>query len=456
MPTSRLIMTAAVVVLLVTVRALGQLSTNLLDDFDRSDNSTVGSTPTSPASLIWNEIETVAGAGAQIISSRLQLGSTTAGRDFAYVDVSSLSGYPVQLSLASDVVTWAFNMRQTRTDPSGFDASSYGIGFILGKTSDDVTTGEGYAVILGQSGSSDPIRLARFTAGPDLNSNFTDIISGNDYGNEFLSVKVAYTPSGDMWSLYVESGTSSFPRSDPRNTSTQVGSATMDNTFTLSLLKYMGCFWNHATIASDNAIFDDLYISDANQALPIQLASCTASVLRGNDVEVQWKTVSETNNFGFKIDRKRGESGPWTNIGFVEGHGTTLAPQSYSYLDHSVAFGKYQYRVRQIDLDRKYETFPEMEVNVGLEPGKSVLAQNYPNPFNPSTTIEFVVPQAGWVSLKVYNMLGQEITTLYDGNVEVGKVHTAEFCAGGLASGLYYYQLRGGGAVLTRRMMVLR
>jgi hypothetical protein len=190
--------------------------------------------------------------------------------------------------------------------------------------------------------------------------------------------------------------------------------------------------------------------------LPIQFASFTASVVRGSDVEVQWRTVSETNNFGFEIHRKRGDVAAWTCIGFVEGHGTTLAPQSYSYLDRSVPFGKYRYRVRQIDLDGKTETFPEMEVNVGLEPGKFVLAQNYPNPFNPSTTIEFVVPQAGWVSLKVYNMLGQEIATLYDGNVEASKVHTAEFNAGGLASGLYSYQLRGGGAVLTRRMMVLR
>jgi hypothetical protein len=197
-------------------------------------------------------------------------------------------------------------------------------------------------------------------------------------------------------------------------------------------------------------------ISPSGSPLPIQLASCTASVLRGSDVEVQWKTISETNSFGFKIDRKRGDAGLWTNIGFVEGHGTTLAPQSYSYLDRSVSFGKYQYRVRQIDLDGKSETFPEMEVNVGLEPGKSALAQNYPNPFNPSTTIEFIVPQAGWVTLKVYNLLGQEVVTLQDGDVEANKVHTKEFNAGALASGLYYYQLRGAGTILTKRMLLLK
>jgi hypothetical protein len=190
--------------------------------------------------------------------------------------------------------------------------------------------------------------------------------------------------------------------------------------------------------------------------LPIQLASCTASVLRGSDVEVQWKTVSETNNFGFEIHRRRGDSGPWTKMGFVEGYGTTLAPQSYSYLDRSVPFGMYQYRVRQIDLDGRTEIFPEMEVNVGLEPVRFVLAQNYPNPFNPSTTIEFIVPQAGRVTLKVYNLLGQEVATLQDGNVEANNVYAKEFSAGALASGLYYYQLRGAGTILTKRMLLLR
>jgi hypothetical protein len=200
---------------------------------------------------------------------------------------------------------------------------------------------------------------------------------------------------------------------------------------------------------------DDVQITSAGP-VPIQVASFTASVLRGSDVEVQWKTVSETNNFGFEIHRKRGDVGSWTTIGFVEGHGTTLAPQSYSYLDRSVPFGKYQYRVKQIDLDGKEETFPEMEVNVGLEPGKFVLAQNYPNPFNPGTTIEFVLPQAGWVTLKVYNLLGQEVATLQDGNVEANKVYATEFDAHGLASGLYYYQLRGEGTILTKRMLVLK
>ena len=173
-----------------------------------------------------------------------------------------------------------------------------------------------------------------------------------------------------------------------------------------------------------------------NSPLPIQLASTAANVVRGNDVEVGWKTVSETNNYGFEVYRKRGETGEWTNLGFIEGHGTTLAPQSYSYTDRSLSFGKYFYRIKQIDLDGKSETFPDMAVTVGVGPDKFVLAQNYPNPFNPSTVIEFVVPQSGRATLKVYNLLGQEVAALFDGDAEAGKIYTALFDASDVASGV--------------------
>jgi len=203
--------------------------------------------------------------------------------------------------------------------------------------------------------------------------------------------------------------------------------------------------------------------------LPIQLASFHASVVRENDVEVVWKTISETNNYGFEVERRRIhkeldganphseiDNPQWTKIGFVEGHGTTLAPRFYSYVDRSVPFGNYSYRIRQVDLDGKSETFPEMEVSVGVGPGKFILAQNYPNPFNPSTTIEFVVPQSGRVTIKVYNLLGQGVATLHDGIVEANKIYSTKFDGLGLPSGLYFYQLRSGSKIETKRMMLTK
>jgi carboxypeptidase T len=207
----------------------------------------------------------------------------------------------------------------------------------------------------------------------------------------------------------------------------------------------------------DGFYFDDFRILDYTDVpLPIQMASFTASVVRNNDVEVAWKTVSETNNYGFEVYRKRNENGEWTKLGFIEGHGTTLAAQSYTYADKSVGFGKYYYQIKQIDLDGKSETFPEMEVTVGVAPEKLTLAQNYPNPFNPSTVIEFVVPKSGFATMKVYNVLGQEVATLFEGNADEGKIYTARFNASNLPSGVYFYTLRTAGKVETKRMLLLK
>jgi hypothetical protein len=218
-------------------------------------------------------------------------------------------------------------------------------------------------------------------------------------------------------------------------------------------------FVNHGNDPKTDSYYSPTLSEPINlldQPLPIQLASSVASVIRNNDVEVTWKTVSETNNYGFEVYRKRGDAGEWTKVGFVEGHGTTLAPQSYSYVDRSLSFGQYFYRIKQIDLDGKSETFPEMTVTVGVGPDKFVLAQNYPNPFNPSTLIEFVVPVSGHTSMKVYNILGQEVATLFQGNAEAGKINTARFDASNLPSGLYFYTLRSAGKVETKRMLLMK
>ena len=220
---------------------------------------------------------------------------------------------------------------------------------------------------------------------------------------------------------------------------------------------YLALTVNSATGLSSR--FDNFYVDDSfigGGALPIQMASFAANVVRDNDVEVAWKTVSETNNYGFEIYRKRGETGEWSKIGFVEGHGTTLTPQAYSYSDRRVSFGKYYYRINQVDLGGQSKTYPEMEVAVGTGPEKFVLAQNYPNPFNPSTLIDFVVPQSGFASMKVYNVLGQEVAALFEGSADAGKVYTARFNASNLPSGLYFYTLRSAGKLETKRMLLMK
>ena len=88
-------------------------------------------------------------------------------------------------------------------------------------------------------------------------------------------------------------------------------------------------------------------------------------------------------------------------------------------------------------------------------PAKFELKQNYPNPFNPSTTIKYQIPKAGMVSIKVYNILGQEVSTLVNGMKNSGS-YEVNFNANNLASGTYIYRLQAGSFVQTKKMLLLK
>jgi hypothetical protein len=84
------------------------------------------------------------------------------------------------------------------------------------------------------------------------------------------------------------------------------------------------------------------------------------------------------------------------------------------------------------------------------------LAQNYPDPFNPSTTIQFTIPSNGRAVLKVFNVLGQEVATLFDGETTAGTNHQAQFNGSNLASGIYFSRLEFGGKMQVKKMLLLK
>lgn len=90
-----------------------------------------------------------------------------------------------------------------------------------------------------------------------------------------------------------------------------------------------------------------------------------------------------------------------------------------------------------------------------VDPFDFRLSQNYPNPFNPSTVISYSVPKDGIVTLKVYNMTGEQVSELVSANQNAGT-HTVEFNAQNLASGVYYYKLEANGFVDTKKMILVK
>ena len=211
---------------------------------------------------------------------------------------------------------------------------------------------------------------------------------------------------------------------------------------------------------------DGIRVADAwSQApLPVELSSFSA-VIVNRGIKLNWRTETEVNNYGFEVERTApfpppyqgggGEAGGgWEKMGFVEGHGNSNSPKEYSFFDDNVTSGKYAYRLKQIDNDGTYEFSKVIEIDVYAPLGYE-LSQNYPNPFNPATTIRYSLPETGRVKLAIYNVLGQEVKTLVNEIKEAG-VHTINFNASDLNSGIYFYKLKADNFVKIRKMSLVK
>ncbi len=219
---------------------------------------------------------------------------------------------------------------------------------------------------------------------------------------------------------------------------------------------FTGATWDFTNIWSINAGVNNGYPTlQGVTVLPVELTSFTASVSRFTTV-LAWKTATEVNNAGFEIERQPVTTQQWTKIGSVAGAGTSNVMHNYSYTDNVGTAGTYLYRLKQIDNDGAFTYSQEVEVAVGVAPNAFALGQNYPNPFNPSTSIQFTVPNDGRATLKVYNTLGQEVATLFDGVATAGEYHQATFDASHLASGIYFSRLKFGGKMQVKKMLLLK
>ncbi len=189
-----------------------------------------------------------------------------------------------------------------------------------------------------------------------------------------------------------------------------------------------------------------------NGTIPVELVSFSANVGE-NSVRLEWTTATETNNSGFEI-QKSDKNKNWEKVSFVEGKGTSTEINSYSYVDNSVVAGTFFYRLKQIDFDGTVDFSSEIEVNVGT-PVKYELAQNFPNPFNPTTNIRFSIPEQTNVKITVFTVLGQEVATVVDQNLEAG-IHNFAFEASNLNSGVYYYRIKTDNFVEVKKMMLVK
>jgi hypothetical protein len=124
---------------------------------------------------------------------------------------------------------------------------------------------------------------------------------------------------------------------------------------------------------------------------------------------------------------------------------------SYIWMEPGIAFALQGAIINGI----QYGTIVSIDVERPFLPLTLVLSQNYPNPFNPSTTIRYELAERSHVTLTIFNLLGQEVRGLVD-EVEDAGYRSVHLDASGLASGVYFYRLKAGDFVHTRKMAVCR
>jgi len=197
-----------------------------------------------------------------------------------------------------------------------------------------------------------------------------------------------------------------------------------------------------------------------NDVIPVELAFFNARIIE-NGVELTWATASETNNYGFQMQRKVSAASEWQTIAFIRGHGTTAENHQYRYVDEVEESGRYDYRLAQLDTDGRISYSAPVTVTTAM-PQQLTLAQNYPNPFNPWTEIlvEVPAPLKGRLSLTVHNLLGQKVRTLVDEELTAG-VHRIRWdgcddLGRPQGSGVYFYRLEGGGTAQVRKMIKMQ
>jgi hypothetical protein len=204
---------------------------------------------------------------------------------------------------------------------------------------------------------------------------------------------------------------------------------------------------------------------DDGQVLPVEIARFEATATE-TGARLTWQTASETNNAGFEVQHReavggasRGAEAPtWTQVGYVESKapgGSATETQSYSFAVENLPVGTHQFRLKQVDLDGSPTLTDPVSVDIQMQEALRLTAPA-PNPTSGTATFSFAVREQSETRIRLYNTLGQQVATVYEGAPQAGEEQRAQIDVGGLSSGTYFLRLSADGQTQIRRLTVVR
>ena len=235
------------------------------------------------------------------------------------------------------------------------------------------------------------------------------------------------------------------------------------DTLTYDSLRVVANLYRPASKATANPVLYDIEFARPGYLAPSAVSlSYFAAFVQNNKASVQWRTESEQDCYQWVIERSASPDGQFTELGRLDGNGTSNQPHEYTYNDAAVLSpGVYYYRITEISQSGDKTVYGPVSALIGQgAPAEYALQAAYPNPSQRAATIKYSLKQPGQTLLKLYNVLGEEIKTLvnarqsadyyqvtWDGRDNKGRQ---------VSNGIYFYKLVSGNYSATRKLTVLR
>jgi hypothetical protein len=207
--------------------------------------------------------------------------------------------------------------------------------------------------------------------------------------------------------------------------------------------------------------FGEFVLASDSQPLPVELSGFDATLDGSEAVRLTWSTASETNNAGFRVQRKADEKGEsWNTVGWVEGAGTTSRSRSYQHVDKELPYEADQltYRLKQVDKGAQNKDDDRADYSKEVVVERTIdqveLLGTYPNPAQSQATLRYAVPGQQDIKVYLYDILGRRVRTVVDGERE-GR-YKRQLDISRLASGVYFLRLQSEGETRTQKLTVVR